>query len=60
MPRALAPRGTNGNGEFIPMTDHVDVKCMLGGICTCLQQIPYNQRDPGSNVGQYLAYNTLE
>jgi hypothetical protein len=29
MPRALAPRGTNGNGEFIPMTAHVDVKCML-------------------------------
>jgi hypothetical protein len=23
MPRALAPRGTNGNGEFIPMTAHV-------------------------------------
>jgi hypothetical protein len=21
--RALAPRGTNGNGEFIPMTAHV-------------------------------------
>ena len=29
MPRALAPRGTNGNSEFIPMTAHVDVKCML-------------------------------
>jgi hypothetical protein len=29
MPRALAPRSTNGNGEFIPMTAHVDVKCML-------------------------------
>ena len=25
----LAPRGTNGNGEFIPMTAHIDVKCML-------------------------------
>ena len=29
MPRALAPRSTKGNGEFIPMTAHVDVKCML-------------------------------
>ena len=29
MPRALAPRGTNRNGEFIPMTAHVDIKCML-------------------------------
>jgi hypothetical protein len=24
MPRALAPRGTNGNGEFIPMIAHVE------------------------------------
>ena len=26
MPQALAPRGTNGNGEFIPMTAHVECK----------------------------------
>src|SRR6516164_7544325 len=40
MPRALAPRGTNGNSEFIPMTAHVEMLSLCeGGTCTYLQQI---------------------
>src|SRR5208282_452358 len=41
MPRALAPWSTNGNGEFIPMTAHVEMLSVCeGGTCTYLQQIP--------------------
>ena len=48
---ALAPRGTNGNGEFIPMTVHADVKCMLR------RYLQLSATDPFQDLGTKFSEN---
>ena len=41
---SLGTTGRDGNGEFIPMTAHVEMLSVCeGGTCTYLQQIPFGE-----------------